>query len=257
MAVSRIVPRSMQALAPISTSSPMVTAPSEWMRVQLCARISARDPRVSRISSTPDFSGVTKEAVGADHGAGLADEAVADGDARADPRALQDQGIGPDAGASAIDTWLAMRAPAPMVTPRPMVTKGPMAAPAPSTGLGVDNGHGVDARRDIGAGVHQPRQARQRQTRARREDRGLQTHRLPVGTRPQQRRPRPALRDAARVFRVHRQRQIIGTGQRRFGGTGHDQIGHARAFRPKGGGNVGYAVAHGLPLRCGGFRSRV
>lgn len=114
MRVARIVPRSMVAPAPISIVADLdpAKAVNAGQRLFMASLLS---PKVSRICSTPDFSGVTKaETVAADHGIGLSDETVADhhpvqdcarrsGDQRVitDLRSLADADMAGDAGARA------------------------------------------------------------------------------------------------------------------------------------------------------------
>ena len=128
--------------------------------------------------------GAETDAVCADHRAGLADDAVADRDVRADPgtgvdkgvvadnRMLGDRDVGRDAGV-----------PADFDIGSDDDERSDGRALA-DFGGGINDGRGVDARSDGGARIHQLGEARHSIARAGHDDGHLEPQRPPVGTVP-------------------------------------------------------------------------
>ena len=209
----RMVPLSMVELAPISTSSPMSTAPSEWMRIQLCALRRRPDRPGSRApSSTPDASGVTKENPSPPIRAPGWAMKRAPIDTRAPMLTLFAQIAPAPSGRVHADKTLRPDHTLVRRSARaPDHAKRADADAAPRSRRRIDHGRGVDAGRDALPRVHHPGQPGHGKARARRRrSRPASPSACQSAPVPQHRCPRLPLASRSAYFGVHRQRQIIG-----------------------------------------------
>jgi hypothetical protein len=234
--VSAMVPRSMAALAPISTSSPISEA-AQRMDARPALRAGrgvVGVPRLSRAASTWDCSGVTKENP-------------------SPPRTAPG--------------WMMTRWPirtrAPMRTPARIRASSPICGALGDAGVGgdtrvgsdgdagadmdegadgracadigrrVDHGGGMYARRDAGPGSSAAVTPRHGVARARRDDRGVETEGLPVHAGAKNRRPRRALCQVRRVASDIASARSSAPADRGFGHARHDEIGGAQSLCPE------------------------
>ena len=231
--VSATVPRSMQEFAPTSTSSP-IDDRAERVDADVLLLL-ARGDRAGGAGLLDDAGrrGDEGEAVGAEHRAGLGDEAVADADPRADPHALEEQRVVADHGVlgdrDVAEDAGAGRRSAPG---RRSTTKGPTAAPAPMSAVGsmtalgwmpgAISGRALEDAADAGEDV------------ARRAARGSPPRGRAPASRPRargsRRGPGPCARSSAKAGCIARAISS-GPARRRLGGTGDGQGGVADAPR--------------------------
>ena len=174
-------------------------------------------PALARLLHHPGAGRDEGKAVRADHRARLGDEAVADPDPRADPDAVQDQRVAADHRILGDRDMAEDPRPRPGPHPRADDDERPDRRIRADLGGRIDHRAGMDARRDLGRTVEDPADAREHVARPRRENRRLEPQRLPVGARPEQRRPRAPACERVRIGRLHRERELVRPRCRRLG----------------------------------------
>ena len=206
-------------------------------RPGLPCRLSAFAERRARLLCRRRLGRDEGEAVAAYHRVGLADEIRTDRAARADAGTGMDQRARTDLRISADMHLRADHGPCPDLRPAADHAESGDRHIGRELRLGMHVAHRVNAGRVALTGIHRRRKARQCETRTFGEDRPVQTVALPVGAVPHHRGARVPACQRLGIFRLHRQREMIGGACLGLRDARDPDVAVARGRQTKGGGD--------------------